>query len=153
MQHQTEAKTKPSFLVHSMYVKESSFLAPHTPHVFSKSWEPKLDVNFQTGVHALNGNDVFEVVLSLDAKIHLPSQDPDKSQLAFSASIKQAGVFTVSELDKDKKDEALTATAPSLLFPYVSEFLNNLTVRAGFPQLVLPPMNFNNMSRDKQQAA
>jgi len=150
---QTEPNTKPSLLVHSMYVKESSFLAPHTPHVFAKSCEPKLEVNFQTVVHALNDNDVFEVVLSLDAKIHLPSQESDKSQLAFSASIQQAGVFTVSGFDKDKKDEALTTTAPSLLFPYVSEFLNNLTVRAGFPQLVLPPMSFNNMNRDKPQAA
>ena len=41
-------------------------------------------------------------------------------------------------------------TVPSILFPYIREVVSNLVSRGGFPQFILPPMNFESMYEQRK---
>ncbi len=53
-----------------------------------------------------------------------------------------AGYFSVKDL-KDIKDleEFSEINAPAFLFPFAREIIANLTLKSGFPPLLLPPTN------------
>ena len=38
-----------------------------------------------------------------------------------------------------------------MLYPYAREVVSNLVTKGGFPQLILPPMNFDAMYQDHLQ--
>ena len=61
--------------------------------------------------------------------------------------VKLAGLFTLSGYDKEQTEKMLAIAIPSLLFPYIRETISSLVMRGGFPQLILPPMNFDAMYR------
>ena len=42
------------------------------------------------------------------------------------------------------------AYCPNILFPYVRETLDNLVVRAGFPPVILAPINFDAIFAHRQ---
>ena len=141
------------FTVHNVYTKDVSFEAPHTPEVFAKDWEPKLDFDLQMGHRPLS-EDAFEVTLALTVTVKLPPNEKDKSpaeQVAFLVEVKQGGIFTIKGFATEQLEHILSTTAPGMLYPYAREVVSNLVTKGGFPQLILPPMNFDAMYQDHLQ--
>jgi len=92
---------------------------------------------------------VFEVTLSLTATAKI---DED---VAFLCEVKQAGIFSVSQLEGAQLAHCLNAFCPNILFPYAREAVSNLVTRGTFPQLNLAPVNFDALfqqAMQKQQA-
>ena len=134
----------PVFNVHSIYLKDLSFEAPHVPHIFNEEWKPKIDFDLQMNSHLLSENDsVYEVVLHITVTIKLGENEQEKP--AFLIEIQQAGAFTVQNLAPDAIQQVLATTCATVLFPYARETISNLATRGGFPQLILPPINFDAM--------
>jgi len=132
------------FNVHSIYLKDSSFEAPHSPQIFNEEWKPKIDFDLQMGSKILSEVEgIYEVVLSLTVTAKLGEGETEKS--AFLVEIQQGGVFTVRNLPEASVKQILATTCPTVLFPYARETVSNLASRGGFPQLVLPPINFEAM--------
>lgn len=142
-EHDPEA-TAPVFNVHSFYVKDLSFEAPHSPDIFNKEWKPKIDFDLQMGSQVLSEPDsIYEVVLHVTVTIKLGEAAEEKS--AFLIDIQQAGAFTVRNFTPEATQQLLATECASILFPYAREAVSNLVTRGGFPQLVLPPINFDAM--------
>lgn len=146
----------PVFNVHSIYLKDLSFEAPHSPQVFNEEWKPKIDFDLQMGSQILSEvESVYEVVLHITVTIKLG--EGDKEQTAFLVEIKQAGAFLMQNFSKEVLKQLLATTCPTVLFPYARETVSSLATRGGFPQLVLPPINFDAMyakhMADAQKAA
>ena len=143
-----------NFVVHNVYVKDVSFEAPNTPHVFSVEWNPKLDFDMEMG-HTTLADGVYEVLINVTVKVDLEpteemiKKDPKKEpETAFLVEVKQAGIFSLQGVgDGEKIEHILSTIAPSILFPYIREAVSNLVTKGGFPQLILPPMNFEAMYR------
>jgi preprotein translocase subunit SecB len=57
--------------------------------------------------------------------------------------VKQAGIFTASNLDAQSLAHCLGAFCPNILFPYARETIASLVSRGSFPQLNLAPVNFD----------
>ena len=134
----------PIFNVHSIYLKDSSFEAPHSPQIFNEEWKPKIDFDLQMGSQILSEVEgIYEVVLSVTVTAKLGEGETEKP--AFLVEIQQAGVFTVQNLPEESVKQILATTCPTVLFPYARETVSNLATRGGFPQLVLPPINFEAM--------
>jgi preprotein translocase subunit SecB len=62
---------------------------------------------------------------------------------AFLVEVKQAGVFGVRNLGEDDYRRAIASIAPNVLFPYARAVISQLVSLGGFPQMLLPPVNFD----------
>lgn len=136
--------TESVFNVHSFYVKDLSFEAPHSPEIFNKEWKPKIDFDLQMGSKILSEPEsIYEVVLHVTVTIKIGEAAEEKP--AFLIEIQQAGAFTVRNFTPEVTQQLLATECASVLFPYAREAVSNLATRGGFPQLVLPPINFDAM--------
>lgn len=146
------------FSVHNLYVKDLSFEAPHSPRIFNEEWKPNLDFDLQMASQVLSEPEsIYEVVLHLTVNIKLGEKEQEKT--VFLVEIKQAGAFTIKGFPEATLKQILATTCANILFPYAREAISNLATRGGFPQLVLPPINFEAMyahhmaTQSKEQSA
>lgn len=130
------------FNVHSIYVKDLSFEAPHSPLIFNEEWKPKIDFNIQIGSQILSAPEyIYEVILHITVKVKIGEGEQEKT--AFLIEVKQAGAFTVKNVSSDMLQQLLSTECATVLFPYAREIISTQASRGGFPQFLLPPMDFN----------
>ena len=61
----------------------------------------------------------------------------------FLVEVKQAGVFMMRNLSEVDVKRAVSSVCPSVLFPYARAAVSQLVTQGGFPQFLLPPVNFD----------
>ena len=124
-------------LLQKIYVKDASLEVPLAPQIFTRQWQPTLDVQVNTEAKALEG-DALQVVLSVTCTAKLDND------VAFLVEVHQAGIFSVRGFERPEEKQAVAgAYCPNLLFPFARETVADLVQRAGFPQLLLQPINFD----------
>jgi len=64
---------------------------------------------------------------------------------AFLVEVKQAGLFVMRGLSADDTRRAIGTVCPNVLFPYARVAVSNLVTQGGFPNFVLPPVDFNEL--------
>ncbi len=132
-----EQEIKKQFSIQKLYVKDVSFESPGTPKTFTfDNWEPKIELNLSNDQQHIDG-DLFEVVLRITATVS------HQDSTAFLVEVHQGGVFLVAGFDDDEKKYLLGSQCMSTLFPYAREVVSDLSVRGGFPPLLLSPVNFD----------
>ena len=150
-----ESSKKPVFILHSIYAKDISFESPKTPQIFNLKLHPNLDFDLQTKINEIEENVLYEVILKISVIIYSSKnidQKIEKDKTAFLVEIQQAGLFYLSGFDDNKKKHILSTDCPATLFPYARETISNIVVKGGFPQILLPPINFsviNKLKKDK----
>ncbi|HEX4895146.1 MAG TPA: protein-export chaperone SecB [Solimonas sp.] len=139
-------------LLQKIYVKDASLEVPLAPQVFTRPWQPQVDVQVNTDVKPLEG-DNFHLVLALTVTVKLGED------VAFLAEAHQAAIFNVRGFDnRDELQAILGAYCPAQVFPFARETVADLVQRAGFPQLLLQPINFealyvDHLNKRRAQAA
>jgi preprotein translocase subunit SecB len=132
-------------LLQKIYLKDSSLEVPQAPTVFTRPWQPAVDVQVNTDVKSLP-NEAFHVILSITVTAKL------ENDVAFLVEVHQAGIFTVRGFaDAGERQAVLGGYCPGLLFPFARESVADLVQRAGFPQLLLQPINFEALYLEAQQ--
>lgn len=127
---------QPEFAIQRLYIKDLSFEAPQSPHIFQQQWQPEVNLQLQTQTNAL-GNDLHEVELSVTVTA------TSEEKTAFLVEVKQAGIFTLKNFPEDQLKAMLGSVCPGILFPYVREVVSDIVTRGTFPQLYLTPINFD----------
>jgi len=61
----------------------------------------------------------------------------------FLVEVKQAGVFIMRNLAEPEMKRSIASICPSVLFPYARAAVSQLVTQGGFPQFLLPPVNFD----------
>jgi preprotein translocase subunit SecB len=135
------------FAIQRVYVKDVSFESPNTPEVFrDASLNPQIELSLRVETRE-TGADQHEVLL--DSTVTAKSGD----KLVFLCQVKQAGVFVARGFTADELGQLLNVFAATALFPYVREAVSSLVTKGGFPQLLLAPVNFDELwQRKKAQA-
>lgn len=123
------------FEIKKVFLKDASFESPESPAVFTRDFKPQVSVEFNNESTKVEENH-YEVVLRLT----VTCKQDDK--VSYLCEVKQAGVFYVNFPQQEQVDHVINAMIPSILFPYASEAVCNFVVKGGFPQIVLPPVNF-----------
>ena len=118
----------------AVYLKDCSFEAPLGPRV-TPDWNPAIGLDLNTSVNAIEG-DLREVVLTVTVSAKIGEQT------VFLVEVKQAGAFVMQNLTEDDYRRAAGIVCPGVLFPYVRSVVSHLVSQGGFPQLLLPPVNF-----------
>lgn len=145
----TEAaqNTQPVFSIEKIYVKDLSLEIPNAPGIFLEREAPQVDIQLHhnsTGVE----DGVYQTILTVTvtAKIN------DKTMFLVEAA--QAGIFVCRNIPAPDLEAVLGVACPNILFPYVREVISDVVVRAGFPPVVLSPVNFEAVfqaQREQQQ--
>jgi preprotein translocase subunit SecB len=135
---------QPEFAIQKIYVKDLSFESPQSPKVFMDKWEPKVDFELNTESAKLE-EDVYDVVLKITVTVNI------KDKAVFLVEVQQAGIFAVKNFDEEQLGPLLGSFCPNVLFPYAREVVSDVSVRGGFPQLLLSPVNFDALYQQQQQ--
>lgn len=124
-------------LLQKIYLKDASLEVPKAPHVFTRQWQPQIDVQMSTGIQTLAAEQ-FQVVLSVTVTAKL------EEEVAFLAEVQQGGIFQVSGIpEAAERQRVLGTECVRSLFPFAREAVADLIQRGGFPQLLLQPVNFD----------
>lgn len=130
--------TMPQAGLLSQYVKDLSFENPNSPAVYQWQGQPQIDIQFNIGSGQV-GDDVFEVVLKIEAK----ATAADK--VAFQVELSYGGLFAIRNVPEDQMQPFLLAEAPRLLFPFARRVLADAVRDGGFPPLLLDPIDFGQL--------
>ena len=142
-----EQNQAPGFAIEKLYVKDLSLELPNAPQVFTEREAPQVGIEISNAASKLDDG-IFEVVLT----ITVTSKIGDKT--AFLVEVAQAGIFQVRNVPEENLEIIFSITCPNILFPYAREVVSDLSVRAGFPPVVLSPINFGALyAQQKQQQA
>ena len=117
------------------YVKDYSFENPNAPAVYQWQSQPSTDVQFNVGEQSL-GEEIHEVVLKVDITSTM------NEGTAFKLELLYGGLFALRNLPQEQIQPFLLAEAPRILFPFVRKLISDATTDAGFPPLLLDPIDF-----------
>ena len=118
-----------------VYLKDCSFESPQGPRG-NGEWNPQISLDLNTAVQPISG-DIREVVLTVTIAAK------QGEQTLFLVEVKQAGAFLMQNLSADELKRAIGSICPNVLFPYARAVVSQLVSQGGFPQLLLPPVNFD----------
>ena len=139
------AAVEQQFVIQKIYLKDVSFESPQTPDIFVASdWSPEVNVQVANNARQL-GEGVFETALTITATASV------NNETIYLAEVQYAGIFTVVGFDDAQTQQILGAYCPNLIQPYIRETVADLVMKGGFPQLVLQPINFDQLFAQHQQ--
>ena len=130
-----DSAAAPVLTLQAVYLKDCSFEAPVGPRV-DGNWNPQISLDLQTTSTPIEG-DLREVLLT----VTVSAKQDDKT--IFLVEVKQGGAFLMQGLAEDDSKRAIASICPGVLFPYARALISNLVGQGGFPQLLLPPVNFD----------
>ena len=131
----------------SVYLKDSSYESPNGPRLpNNQAWEPKFQLNMNTSTEELAA-DVREVLLT----ITLEAKQGEAT--LYLVEVKQAGVFSVSGASAEDLKRLIGSFCPSVLFPYAREVVSDLITKGGFPNFLLPLVNFDALFSQAAESA
>ena len=137
---------QPTFGIEKIYVKDLSLEVPGGPQSFMRQEQPQLEV--QITQQSQRVNDVlFEVTLV----VTVTAKSGDQTLFLVEAS--QAGVFQIRNVTETDLAPVLGIVCPNVLFPYLRETVSDLINRAGFPPVLLAPVNFEAIYLQRLQQA
>lgn len=142
-----EQSTMPGkqLVLQKIYVKDVSFESPHSPDVFQGEWKPQVKLDLQT-----RARDIDEATREVLLILNVTVEQGDKK--AFLVELQQAGLFTIKGFESEELGRLLGSYCPNILYPFARETIADLVMRGGFPQLLLQPVNFDELyNRHRQQ--
>lgn len=134
----------PVFQVEKIYVKDLSLEVPGAPAIFLEREAPHIDIQINTHSAPLEGG-VFQTVLTVTATAKV------QDKTAFLVEVQQAGIFRIQNIPQEAMEPMLAVGCPNILFPYARESISDAVLRAGFPPLLLQPVNFEAMYMQQHQ--
>ena len=137
----------PQINVLAQYVKDLSFENPNAPRSMAPSTQqPAINIQINVDAAPMSETDV-EVTLRLEGRAE------SQGMLLFSVELQFCGVFRIQNVPADSLQPLVLIECPRLLFPFAREIIANVTRNGGFPPLLLEPIDFVALYRQRMAAA
>lgn len=136
----------PVFSIEKIYIKDISLELPNAPQAFLERGTPQIEVQLSNNSEPVDSG-IFQVALP----ITVTAKVEDKT--LFLVEIVQAGIFRLENIPATDMPYVLGVTCPGILFPYAREAVSDLATRAGFPPVLLNPVNFEVLFQQRLQEA
>ncbi len=133
------------FSIEKIYVKDLSLEVPGAPRVFLQGGEPQLEVQLNHKAESIDGV-LFDVALTVTVTAK------NGETVMFLAEAVQAGIFQLRGIPEADLAPVLGVICPNVLFPYARETISDLITRAGFPPVLLAPVNFEVLYQQQMAA-
>lgn len=137
---------QPVFTIEKIYVKDLSVEVPGAPQVFLQGGEPQLEVQLNHKAQSIDGV-LFDVALT----VTVSAKSGDKT--LFLVEVVQSGIFQLRGIPEADLGPVLGVVCPNVLFPYARETISDTVNRAGFPPVLLAPVNFDVLYQQQMAAA
>lgn len=137
---------QPAFNIEKIYVRDLSLEIPHAPGIFLEREAPQVSLQLNTKSDTLDtGLYEVQVIVTVTAKIN--------DKVMFLVEAHQAGIFRIQNVAEKDIGPVLGIGCPNILFPYLREAVSDTVTRAGFPPVILNPVNFEAIYNQGQQRA
>jgi preprotein translocase subunit SecB len=142
----------PQLNVLVQYIKDFSFENPNAPRTYGPQ-QAQPAINIQINVAANNASETdYEVILTIEGKAET------SGTLMFNFELIYAGIFRIQNVPKESLHPFVMIECPRLLFPFARNIIASTTQNAGYPPLLLDPIDFvglyrQNLERQQQQPA
>ncbi|MCX8650280.1 protein-export chaperone SecB [Gilliamella sp. B2776] len=123
------------FAIQRIYTKDVSFETNNVPEIFTKQWQPDMNLELNSSSQILNEG-VYEVALRVTVTVK------QQDEIVYICEVTQAGIFSLIGFDENQVQHCVGSYCPNILFPYVREVISNLVNKGSFPQVNLEPVNF-----------
>jgi preprotein translocase subunit SecB len=134
---------QPQLNVLAQYTKDFSFENPNAPRSLTPGQQPP-NINIQINVNASPvGETDVEVELKLDGKAE------GESEVLFAFELIYAGVFRIQNIPQESVHPLVMIECPRLLFPFAREIIASAVRHGGFPPLMIDPVDFVGLYRQK----
>ncbi len=141
---QPQAQAAPPQLnVLAQYIKDFSFENPNAPRSLNPAQaQPEIKIQINVNATPMQGSDI-EVVLKLEGSA------ASAGNLMFNFELAFAGVFRIQNVPQESLNAVIMIECPRLLFPFAREIIANAVRNGGFPPLLLDPVDFVNLYRQR----
>lgn len=131
--------------IHTQYIKDLSVENPNAPQVFVEMKEaPNVSVNLDVTASRLQET-AYEVILTADIKATI------KEKTGFIIELKYGALVSVDQsIDGDRREAALLIETPRHLFPFARAIVAGASRDAGYPPLLINPVDFTRLYRDQK---
>jgi preprotein translocase subunit SecB len=137
----------PQIGVLAQYVKDLSFENPHAPRSMAPSpQQPAINIQINVDAAPMGETDV-EVTLRIEGKAE------SQGMVLFSFELVFAGMFRIQNVPADSMQPVVLIECPRLLFPFAREIIATAVRNGGFPPLLLEPIDFVALYRQRLAAA
>ena len=137
---------QPQVRVITQYVRDFSIENPNFERLLGGPVEnPNIKVEVNAGARKLPPNNVFESSISVKATAS------NKLGTLYDMELDYAGIFMIENIPQQSLEPFLLINCPTLLFPYARRIIGDMTREAGFPPLLLDPIDFGRMFMDRNK--
>lgn len=133
---------QPVFSIEKIYVKDLSIEVPKAPAIFLERETPNIEVQIQSNAVTI-GDGMYEVTLTLTVNAK------NGETVFFLVEVAKAGIFQIRNVPDLDLEPILAVACPNILFPYARETVSNSISRAGFPPVLLAPVNFESLYQQR----
>ena len=136
---------QPAAGIITQYIKDLSVENPNAPDVYQWNDQPKIDVQFNIGAQP-KGEQVSEVEL----KINITATG--EKGTSYIIELSYCGLVGIRNIPEDQAHAFMFAEAPRILFPFARRVIADAVRDAGFPPLMVDPIDFNGLYVQQLQA-
>jgi len=133
---------QPVFSIEKIYVKDLSIEVPNAPQIFLQRETPGIEVQIQSHANTI-GDGMYEVVLTITINAK------QAETVFFLVEVVKAGIFQIRNVPEQDLAPILAVACPNILFPYARETVSDAINRAGFPPVILAPVNFESLYQQR----
>ena len=127
----------------AQYIKDLSFENPNAPRSLQQqTQQPSINIQINVGAKPLAASDI-EVELKLEGRAEI------QGSVLFSFELIYAGVFRIQNVPQESVNALVMIECPRLLFPFAREIIAAATRNGGFPPLMIDPIDFVALYRQK----
>lgn len=129
-------------VINTQYVKDLSVENPNSPHVllFPQN-QPKINVSVDIEANSMGIQDLYEVALKITTSASTQDNNGAENTL-FIVDLTYAGAFTLKQVSESERNALLLIYCPNMLFPFARRVIADAVRDAGFPPLMLDPIDF-----------
>lgn len=126
---------QPTFSIEKIYVRDLSLEVPGGSQTFMQPEQPQLEIQLEQ-----QSQRVSDVLFEVTLKVTVTAKHDSKT--LFLVEVSQAAVFQIRNVPEAELAHVLGIVCPNVLFPYARETVSDVISRAGFPPVLLAPVNF-----------
>jgi preprotein translocase subunit SecB len=134
----------PQLNVVAQYIKDLSFENPNAPQSLQIQQQPQIGIQINVNATPLSETDI-EVSLTLEGKAEAGEQ------VLFAFELDFAGIFRIQGVPPESMQPVVLIECPRLLFPFAREIIASTVRNGGFPPLLLDPVDFVALYRQRME--
>lgn len=132
---------KETYRLNKIILLESHFR--REPEINFQNNQTKNDINID--IKSNVKDKIINVVETLDFR----SYEKDKNNV--EAKIVMAGIFESCDKPPVSVENFVEVNAPAIIFPFIREHLSTVSLKAGIKPILLPPVNFIELAKNRKE--